>query len=604
MKILGLSSHYHDSAAALLIDGVPVCAVQEERLSRHKNDAAFPLAAIEWCLDYAKLEPNDLDAVVFYEKPFLKFERILTTSLRAFPRSWRSFPQAMKNTLGEKLWIKGIIASHLGVSGSKILFTEHHQSHAAAAFLTAPTENAAILVADGVGEWATLSTGRGTRTRGGKTSIELLREIRFPHSLGMLYSTFTAFLGFQVNEGEYKVMGLASYGTPRYLDIVERMIRRGPDGSFTLDLEYFDYHTTSRRSYSNKFVEALGRPRAAHEPLDPTTADGARYADIAASIQRVLEDTLVALAKRLHEETGLSDLCFGGGVALNGCANARILRESGFERLFVPYAPGDAGCALGAALYADRIHFAQPDRDVPDHPYWGPEVDEAELARVATEDGLAVERAADEGALLERTARDLEAGGIVGFMDGRSELGPRALGNRSILASPVSIQMKDRLNREIKYREEFRPFAPCVPLEDAARYFDMPPGGDRLARFMSGVFPVRPEWRERLAAVTHVDGTARVQTVDPLTAPRLHALLTRFGSRTGVPILLNTSFNLAGEPIVNRAVEGYSTFRRCGIDTLVAGTTTVSKKKKTASTLKPLEEAKSCSEDVARSITA
>ena len=578
MKILGISAHYHDSAAALVIDGMPICSVQEERLSRKKNDAAFPLHAIEWCLEQAKLEPDDLDAVVFYEKPMLKFERILTTALRAFPKSYKSFPKAMKSSLGEKLWVKGIITSHLGISGKKILFTEHHQSHAAAAFLTQPTKKAAILTADGVGEWATLSVGIGERRDDGSTSIELLRELRFPHSLGMLYSTFTSFLGFQVNEGEYKVMGLASYGKPEFVDEVRKVIRPAGKGAFTLDLDYFDFHTTAKRSFSEALVRLLGPPRAPHEPLDPTTPEGARYANIAASVQRVLEDTLVGITQALHEETGLADLCFGGGVALNGVANTRILRESGFERLFVPSAPGDSGCALGAALYADRIHFGQPDRDIPDHPYWGPVVDADELARVAEEDGLPLETAKDEDALLDLTVSALASGKIVGWMDGAAELGPRALGNRSILAAPHSIDMKDRLNRDIKYREEFRPFAPAVPIEVADKYFELPPGGARLGAYMSGVCPVRPEWRDKLAAITHIDGTARVQTVEKHNAPRFYALLERYGAKTGIPVLLNTSFNLAGEPIVTRAVEGYSTFRRCGIDLLVAGRHVVTKR--------------------------
>jgi carbamoyltransferase len=577
VKILGISAHFHDSAAALVIDGIPVAAVQEERLSRNKNDAGFPLRAIEWCLDEAKLEPAQLDAVVFYEKPMLKFERILTTALRAFPRSWRSFPHAMKNTLGEKLWVKGIIKSYLGVPGEKILFTEHHQAHAAAAFLTQPTRHAAILTADGVGEWATLSIGVGHKQDDGSTSIRLLRELRFPHSLGMLYSTFTAFLGFQVNEGEYKVMGLASYGEPKFVDDVRKVIRPAPGGAFTLDLDYFDFHTAAKRSYSDAFVGLFGRPRAAHQSIDPATPEGRRFADIAASVQRVLEDTLVDLTKSLREETGLPDLCFGGGVALNGVANGRILRESGFERLFVPSAPGDAGCAMGAALYADRIHFGNPHKDVPDHPYWGPKVDGEELARIAREDGLPLETAADDGELLDRTVDLLASDKIVGWMDGGAEFGPRALGNRSILAAPHTVAMKDRLNKEIKYREEFRPFAPAVPIELAAKYFDFPPAGARLGAFMSGVFPVRPEWRDRLAAITHVDGTARLQTVERDKAPRFYALLERYGTKTGIPVLLNTSFNLAGEPIVTRAVEGYSTFRRCGIDVLVAGNHLVQK---------------------------
>jgi carbamoyltransferase len=578
VKILGISAHYHDSAAALVVDGLPVAAVQQERLSRHKNDAAFPVAAIEHCLDRAGIEPEQLDAVVFYEKPMLKFERILTMALRQWPRTLASFPHAMKNTLGEKLWVKGLIKSWLGVPAGKILFAEHHRSHAAAAFLTAPTKEAAILTADGVGEWATLSMGRGKRGEEG-TRVDLLREIRFPHSLGMLYSTFTAFLGFQVNEGEYKVMGLASYGAPRFADEVRKVVHRTDDGAFQLDMGFFEYHTTAKRSYSARFVDLFGPPRAPWDPLDPTSDEGRRYADVAASVQHVLEEILVDMCRRLHEETRLPDLCLGGGVALNGVCNARILRESGFERVFVPCAPGDAGCALGAALLADRVHFGNPDRDVPDHPYWGPDLDAEELARIAREDGLGTVEVEGERELLDRVARELHAGKIVGWMDGRTELGPRALGNRSILSAPHTAEQRDRLNRSIKFREEFRPFAPAVPTEHASAYFELPPGGHRLARFMSGVFPVREEHRANLAAVTHVDGTARLQTVDREVAPRFHSLLEAYGRVSGVPVLLNTSFNLAGEPIVNRAVEGYSTFRRCGIDLLVAGRHVVTKER-------------------------
>jgi carbamoyltransferase len=577
MRILGISAHYHDAAAALLVDGVPLHAVQEERLSRRKGDAAFPLLAIEWCLSRAGLEPEDLDAVVFYEKPMLKFERILLTALRSFPRSYRSFPRAMKNALSGKLWIKGIIASELGIAGDKILFTEHHQSHAAAAFFTAPTERAAILTADGVGEWATLTLGRAERRAGGASSLELLREVRFPHSLGMLYSTFTAYLGFKVNEGEYKVMGLASYGQPSYADQVRRILRRTPDRAFALDLDWFEFHAGAQRSYSSKLIDTFGPPRNLFDPLDPKSAEGARYADIAASVQLVLEETLVDLARSLQRETGLTDLCLGGGVALNGCANARILREAGFARVFVPSAPGDAGCALGAALFADRIHFARPHFEVPDHPYWGPESVPAELLRLAAEDGLPCEEVAGDAALFSLVAEALAQGKIVGWLDGAAEFGPRALGNRSILAAPGPAAVRDRLNRSIKYREEFRPFAPAVPLEEARRFFELPPGGERLARHMSGVFPVRVEYRERLAAITHVDGTARVQAVERAMAPRFWSLLQAAGARTGIPVLLNTSFNLAGEPMVTSAAEGYSTFRRSGIELLVAGRTVVRK---------------------------
>jgi carbamoyltransferase len=570
MKILGISAHYHDSAAALVLDGVPVCAVQEERLSRQKNDAGFPISAIEWCLERGGLEPRDLDAVVFYERSMLKFDRILTTTLRAFPRSWRAFPHAMKNMLGEKAWVRGIVSSYLGVERKKIFFTDHHASHAAAAFLAAPVRRAAILTADGVGEWATLTVGHGEKRPDGTTDITLLREIRFPHSLGLLYSAFTAYLGFKVNEDEYKVMGLAAYGQPSMVDRVQKLIHRTPDGAFTLAEEYFDFQASASRSYSPRFIDLLGPERSPYDILDLQSSEGQRFADCAASIQKVLEDTLVDIAARLQKETGLPDLCFGGGVALNGVANARILEASGFERVFVPPAPGDAGCAMGAALYADRIYFRNADRDVPDHPFWGPELDAPSLARAAREDELPLREFA-EAALLDAVADDLASGRVVGWMDGATEFGPRALGHRSILAAPHSAEMRDRINRDIKYREEFRPFAPVVPAEHADLYFDLPPGGARLARFMSGVFPVRPEWRSRLAAVTHVDGSARVQVLEKSMAPRLHALLNAYGRRTGIPVLLNTSLNVAGEPIVNTAIEGYATFRRCGIDVLVAG---------------------------------
>jgi carbamoyltransferase len=408
-------------------------------------------------------------------------------------------------------------------------------------------------------------------------TITLMREIRFPHSLGLLYSTFTAYLGFAVNEGEYKVMGLASYGRPTMVDQLRRLIARTGDGAFALDLRYFEFQTTAERSYSARFLDLFGPPRGPYDPIDFATPEGQRFADIAASVQHVLEEVLVDIARALQRQTGLPDLCMGGGVALNGVANARILAEAGFDNLYIPPAPGDAGCAMGAALYADRVYFQRPDREFPDHPFWGPGVDDAELAQWAGQDRQTA-RTYDHAGLIERVAEDLALGRVVGWMDGAVEYGPRALGHRSILAAPHSTQMRDRLNRDIKYREEFRPFAPVVPIEHADRFFELPPGGARLARFMSGVFPVRPEWRARLAAVTHVDGTARVQALERRMAPRLHALLEAYGRRTGVPVLLNTSFNLAGEPIVNRAIEGYTTFRRSGVDVLAVGGTRLSKR--------------------------
>jgi len=574
MKILGISGHYHDSAAALVIDGIPVAAVQEEGLSRPKNDAGFPLAAIEWCLDHAGLSPDDLDAVIFYEKPTLKFDRVLTGLLQGYPRSWRSYPKAMKNMLGEKLWVRGLIASQLGISTRRVRCIEHHQSHAAAAFLTAPTQEAAILTADGVGGWATLTVGTGIKRADGSSEIRMLRELRFPHSLGLFYSAVTSYLGFTVNEGEYKVMGLASYGQPTRIDDMRRLLRPAADGAFTLDLAFFDFLGKVESGFSDRFVDLFGPPRKSWQPIDLNSDEGRCFADIAASAQALLEEVMVGIATNLQRETGMRDLCLGGGVALNGVANARILREAGFDRLFVPSAPGDAGCALGAALYADRILFGQPHKPVPDHPFWGPKPDEAALLRIAHEDGIP---AATSDQLIEDVADALADDKIVGWVDGALEYGPRALGHRSILAAPHDAAMRDRLNRDIKYREEFRPFAPIVATEHADRFFELPRGGARLARFMSGVVPVRPEWRSRLAGITHIDGTARVQVLDREMEPRLHALLEAYGKRCGIPVLLNTSFNLAGEPIVNTVSEAYSTFRRCGIDLLVAGNVCVTK---------------------------
>lgn len=570
MKILGISAHYHDSAAALVVDGLPVAAVQEERLSRRKNDAALPERAIDWCLDFAGLAPEDLDAVIFYEQPALRFDRVLVSCLRGFPRSWRVFPKAMKNLIGEKVWVRGIIAAHLGIPVRKVLCVDHHASHAAAAFLPADCDKAAILTCDGVGEWATMTLGTGEKQTGGGVQIRALRELRYPHSLGLFYSAFTSYLGFTVNEGEYKVMGLAAYGRPTWLDAVRGIIPRTLDGAFELDPDYFDFAGRLETSYSERFVKLFGPPRDPYTPIDLSTPEGRRYADIAASAQQVLEEILVDIARALYRETGLADLCLGGGVALNGVANARLLAASGFERIHVPFAPGDAGCALGAALYADRILFGRPHRTIDNHPFWGPTAESDHLARLAREDGVPCS-AGEEAAIDREVAARLAQGQIVGWMQDRLEFGPRALGHRSILAAPHDPAMRDRLNRSTKFREEFRPFAPVVCREDAERYFELPPGAAGLGRFMSGVFPVRPEWREQLGAVTHVDGTARVQVLDPAMEPRLARLLALYGAQTGIAVLLNTSFNLAGEPIVSSVAEGYATFRRSGIDVLVAG---------------------------------
>ena len=496
MKILGISAHYHDSAAALVVDGVPVCAVQEERLSRHKNDAAFPIGAIEWCLDHAGLGPADLDAVVFYERSMLKFERILT-SRAARVSAVLAILSACDEELSRR---KGLGARHHLVPSRhparKILFTEHHESHAAAAFLTAPTRRAAILTADGVGEWATLTVGHGERRPDGGTDLTLLREIRYPHSLGMLYSTFTAYLGFEVNEDEYKVMGLAAYGRPTMMDRVRKLIRRTPDGAFALapGVLRIPHHRGAV-----VFVAVHRAVRSAapypHEPIDLDTAEGRRFADCAASMQRVLEDTLVDIARALRQETRPAGSVSRRRRCAQRCrqranprgvgirarvraagARRRRLRTGGGAvcRSDVLPQPGSRrarSSVLGSAGRCARSWRGRRGR-------MGRHVEEL-----------------DDAPLIERVADELAAGRIVGWMDGACEFGPRALGHRSILAAPHAREMRDRLNRDIKYREEFRPFAPVVPIDAAERYFELPPGGARLARFMSGVFPVRPEWR-------------------------------------------------------------------------------------------------------------
>jgi len=581
MRILGVSAFYHDSAAALLIDGDIHCAVQQERLSRIKHDSTFPSLAIDWCLERGGISADDLDAVVFYEKPFRKLDRILVNAIDAFPNGWRVFPHILKNLLSEKLWVAGVIAAELGVRRQKILFTSHHESHAAAAFLASPTFDAAIVTVDGVGEWATATVSQGRRTPDGACSIELLQEIRFPHSLGMLYSTFTAYLGFEVNDGEYKVMGLAAYGRPTCVDVIRRMVEMRPDGSFALDLDYFEFHRSVRSSYSQRLVSELGAPRNAALPIDLTSVDGQRYADIAASVQQILGEAMVGLARAAARATGAEDLCLGGGVALNGCANVRVLQDSGFRRVFVPPSPGDSGCAIGAALYADRIHFGCADRLVGDHSYWGPSIDPEELQRLAREDGLVCECFALPD-LIEFVARRIAEGAVVAWTEGRCEFGPRALGHRSLLANALDATAKDRLNRFIKRREDFRPFAPSVPADRLQQYFCASAEGARLARFMSGVFPVRAEWRDRLRAVTHVDGTARVQAVHEDIAPNFYALLHAVERHVGVPIVLNTSLNIAGEPIAATIAEAYSTFRRGPIDFIVAAPYVVHQSEKPA----------------------
>jgi carbamoyltransferase len=588
--VLGISCFFHDAAAALLKDGVLVAAAEEERFTRKKHDYGFPIRAIEYVLAAEGIAAGDLDYVAFFEKPFLKFERILMTSLRMFPRATRVFREAMVTWLLDKLWVSALITERLGVPREKILFSEHHLSHAASAFFCSPFEEAAVLTVDGVGEWATatMGTARGTE-------IRLTREIRFPHSIGLLYSTFTAFLGFEVNEGEYKVMGMAPYGRPRYVDDVRKLVRMFPDGSFRLDMDYFAFHHSTTTPYSRKFLARFGPPRPPEAKFFTETsgypsyfgerpadfgAEARRnqhYADVAASIQVVTEELILNLARAARRETGSPRLCLAGGVALNSVANWKVLREAGVEELYVHPAAGDSGGAVGAAFYAYHSLLGKPRSFVMEHAFWGRAYGEAEVRAFLDAEGIRYERLSDD-AVLDRTVAALTTGQVVGWFQGRFEWGPRALGHRSILADPRRADMKDIVNTKIKFREPYRPFAPSVLAERVHDYFDAP-GVDHQypARFMLLVVDVKPSRYETIPAVTHVDGTGRLQTVVREGNPRYHALIERFGQATGVPVVLNTSFNLRGEPIVNSPEEAYTTFRRSGMDALVLGNCLVRK---------------------------
>ncbi|MCX6349238.1 MAG: hypothetical protein NTV79_07050, partial [Candidatus Aureabacteria bacterium] len=485
MYILGISCFYHDSAAALLRDGELVAATEEERFSRIKHDYGFPDRSIAYCFEEAGITAKDLDYVVFYEKPFRKFERILMTSFQGFPRSWRMFGEAMINWFGDKLWMKTILKEKLGIEERKILFEDHHLSHAASAFYPSPFEEAAILTIDGVGEWTTAALGKAKGNE-----ITLLKEIRFPHSLGLLYSAFTAFLGFQVNEGEYKVMGMAPYGKPKYMDrILDKLVRVAQDGSFWIDMDYFSYHYSDESMYNAKFVDLFGPPRDpkmhfftsetrfpsyfGEKPAD--FAEQCRlnehYADIAASIQKVTEEIILKLAMDAHAQTGLKKLCMAGGCALNSVANGRILNETSFEDLFIQPAAGDSGAALGAALHVHHALLGQPRKFTLEHAYWGKKYGEGEIQSFLEGQNIKYERYADDGKLLDRVVEDLVTGKVVGWYQGRFEWGPRALGNRSILADPRSEMMKDTVNIKIKFREPFRPFAPVILEQNADEYF-------------------------------------------------------------------------------------------------------------------------------------
>ena len=588
MRILGLSAFYHDSAAALVVDGQIVAAAQEERFSRRKHDARFPAHAVRYCLDQAQVGLDAIDFVVFYDKPFIKFERLLETYLAFAPRGYRSFAMALPLWIKEKLFQKSLLRRELIRLGAgkgiadRLLFAEHHQSHAASAFFPSPFDEAVVLTMDGVGEWATtsVSIGRGS-------TLETLREIHFPHSLGLLYSAFTYYTGFKVNSGEYKVMGLAPYGEPRYAQLIlDRLIDVKADGSFRIDQQYFDY-CTGLRMTNERFDALFGRsPRTPDDRLEPF------HMDVAASIQAVTDEVVLRLTRSLASEFGLPNLCLAGGVALNCVANGKVLRQSGFKRLWIQPAAGDAGGALGAALAAHYQHakgsrVVTGGRDAMSGSLLGPAFGQHDIEDRLRGAGARLDVEPDECTLVARVADALASGQAVGWFQGRMEFGPRALGARSILADPRSPTMQKMLNLKVKFRESFRPFAPSVLREDVGDWFEL----DDDSPYMLVVADVRPSRRRAMTteeqqrfgidklnvsrseipAVTHVDYSARIQTVDCDTNPRYYRLLQAFKARTGCPVLVNTSFNVRGEPIVCTPEDAFRCFMATGIELLVVG---------------------------------
>ncbi len=581
MNILGVSCYFHDAAAALIRDGQLVAAAEEERFSRVKHDFGFPERAIDFCLQAGGLRGADLDYVAFFEKPFLKFDRILTSTIAWAPRTGAIFRQAMTAWLLDKLWVKNRLRAALGVPDDRILFVEHHVSHAASAFFCSPFDRAAILTVDGVGEWATATMGEGR-----DSTLAISAEVRFPHSIGLLYSAFTAFLGFEVNEGEYKVMGMAPYGRPRYVDDVWKLVRRGKGGAFELNLDYFSFHRSTTRTYSDRFERLFGPPRKPGVPFFTETsgypsyfgprpadytaraAENQHYADVAASIQAVTEELVADMAREACRRAGTTRLCMAGGVALNSVANGRLLRDGVVSDLYIQPAAGDSGAALGAALYVWHQLLGHPRGFIMAHGSWGAEADPDRIRTAMAAANLRWAESSSEDELVNRTVDLLMQRKVIGWSQGRFEWGPRALGHRSILANPGCAEMKDIVNTKIKFREPYRPFAPSVAAERAAEWFDLPELEQRYpARFMLLVCPVRAG--AALPAITHVDGSARLQTVFRETSPRYHALVSAMGSATGRSVVLNTSFNVRGEPIVNTPDEAISTFLRTEMDALV-----------------------------------
>ncbi|HUV15788.1 MAG TPA: carbamoyltransferase [Pelolinea sp.] len=584
MYILGISCFYHDSAAVLLKDGELVAAAEEERFSRKKHDFDFPKLSIDFCLKTAGINTDDLEFVAFYEKPIVKLERILTTALSSYPRSWKTFGESMITWWGDKLWMKSIIMEQVGISPEKIIFSDHHMSHAASALFASPFEDSAILTIDGVGEWTTATMGHGKASweDGNLNEIKLSHEQRFPHSLGLLYSAFTAFLGFTVNEGEYKVMGMAPYGDPNYIEDVYKLIKIFDDGSFWLDMDYFSFHYSLDRSYNSKFIKLFGNPRVHEEEfltsrvdprVDPNSAkarENQHYADIAASIQWVTEEVILKLAKNVQQQTGSKNLCYAGGVALNSKANGRILSDTPFERVFIQPAAGDSGGALGAALYVHHILLSKPRSFVQEHNFWGASYSNREINETVKKSGFHFEEINDDEKLIQNVVNEILQGKVIGWFQGRFEWGPRALGNRSIIADPRKAGMKDIVNSKIKFREPFRPFAPVVLEEQTARFFPELKNVNEqyLPRFMLAVYEYDKKEGTKVPAVNHM-GTGRLQTIRKDWNPRYYRLVELFGQSTGVPVLMNTSFNLRGEPIVNTPANALNTFSNSGIDTLV-----------------------------------
>ncbi len=567
MYTLGISCYYHDSAAALLKNGSVIAAVEEERFSRKKFDDGFPKLAIDWCLKETGVKPNEIDLIAFYDKPVLKFERLLDNYIAVAPRGLTSFLHVIPKWIHKRLWIKDEIKKHLKGFSNEIIFPEHHMSHSAYAFYTSPFTEAALLNVDGVGEWTTTSFGIAKNN-----SITMTNDIRWPHSLGLFYSAFTYFLGFKVNEGEYKLMGLSSYGKPKFYDeILDKIIDVKDDGSIRLNMKYFAF-THDKVMTNQKFSDFFGI-----EPRKESESTSQIHFDLGASAQKVLEDVLLKMANHIHIKTEMKNLCLGGGVALNGVANYRLLKESPFENIHIPPSPGDAGSAIGCAQYAFFIHQKQKRIIEQNHAtrirenvYLGPSFDEDSITKFLDAKKIKYEKLSRQS-LLEKTAKKISDGNIVGWYQGKMEWGPRALGNRSILADPRNSTMKDILNEKIKHRESFRPFAPSVLEEFSSDYFEI----DIPSPYMLMVAKVKQP--EKIPAVTHVDGTARLQTVSKESNPLYYELINQFYKITEIPIVINTSMNVMGEPIVNTPSDAYNMILKTDMDYLVLGNNLISK---------------------------